>query len=96
VPDYLVNAYINNKSQEIQNQLSILEDRYNAAYQRYTTELDQEWKQKQYNLQLDQLELQRQQQNFNQWYQKQTLEQSKNNYVTDDDGNVWKLNINED
>lgn len=58
VPDYLVNAYINNKSQEIQNQLSILEDRYNAAYQRYTTELDQEWKQKQYNLQERQIKLQ--------------------------------------
>ena len=96
VPDYLVNAYINNKSQEIQNQLSVLEDRYNAAYQRYTTELDQEWKDKQYKLQKRQLDLQEKQQNFNQWYQKQTLEQSKNNYVTDDDGNVWKLNINED
>jgi hypothetical protein len=58
VPDYLVNAYINNRTQEIQNQLSIIEDRYNAAYNRYTTQLDQEWKQKQYNLQIRQQKLQ--------------------------------------
>ena len=44
VPDYIVRAYMNNKSQEIQNQLSILEDRYNAAYNRYKTELSHaEW-----------------------------------------------------
>jgi hypothetical protein len=85
----MVNAYINNKTQEIQNQLSILEDRYNAAYQRYTTQLDQEWKQKQYNLQLDQLNLQKQQAAFNQWYQKQQLD--KSNYTTDENGNVWHL-----
>ena len=96
VPDYLVKAYINNKTQEIQNQLSILEDRYNAAYTRYTTQLNEKWKEKEFSLKQDQLDLQRQQQNFNQWYQKQTLNQSKNNYVTDDSGNVWKLNINED
>lgn len=58
VPDYLVNAYINNKSQEIQNQLSILEDRYNAAYNRYKTELshaewEAEYKLKKENLELD-------------------------------------------
>lgn len=39
VPDYLVNAYINNKSQDIQNQLSILADRYSSAYDIYKTEL---------------------------------------------------------
>lgn len=58
VPDYLVNAYINNKSQEIQNQLSILEDRYNAAYNRYKTELshaewEAEYKLKEQSLALD-------------------------------------------
>lgn len=93
VPDYMVNAYINNKTQEIQNQLSILEDRYNAAYQRYTTELDQEWKQKQYNLQLEQLQLQKDNAEFNQWYQKQQLD--KSNYTTDDNGNVWHLTYDE-
>ena len=57
VPDYLVNAYINNKSQEIQNQLSILEDRYNAAYSRYKTELAHaEWE-SEMDLKKDTLEL---------------------------------------
>lgn len=58
VPDYLVNAYINNKSQEIQNQLSILEDRYNAAYKRYTTEVSQSQWQQEFQLKKDQLKLQ--------------------------------------
>lgn len=57
VPDYIVNAYINNKSQEIQNQLSILEDRYNAAYNRYKTELSHaEWE-SEYQLKKDSLAL---------------------------------------
>lgn len=93
VPDYIVNAYINNKTQEIQDQLSILEDRYNAAYQRYTTQLDQEWKQKQYNLQVEQLELQKSNAAFNQWYQKQQLD--KSNYSTDENWNIRHLTTDE-
>ena len=58
VPDYLVNAYINNKSQEIQNQLSILEDRYNAAYNRYKTELGNTQWEMEYKLKEKQLALQ--------------------------------------
>lgn len=57
VPDYIVNAYINNKSQEIQNQLSILEDRYNAAYNRYKTEMSNAQWQAEYQLKKDSLEL---------------------------------------
>ena len=93
-PDYLVKAWMNNKTQEIQNQMSILEDRYNAAYQRYTTQLDQEWKDKQYDLQLKQFNLQKDQAGFNQWYQRQQL--AKSNIVTDANGQIWKLNINDD
>lgn len=93
-PDYLVKAWMNNKTQEIQNQMSILEDRYNAAYQRYTTQLDQERKDKQYDLQLKQFNLQKDQAEFNQWYQKQQLE--KSNFTTDSNGQIWKLNINAD
>lgn len=93
-PDYLVKAWMNNKTQEIQNQMSILEDRYNAAYQRYTTQLDQERKDKQYDLQLKQFNLQKDQAEFNQWYQKQQLE--KSNYMTDSNGQIWRLNINDD
>ena len=88
-PDYLVNAYINNKTQEINNQLSILEDRYNAAYSRYTNEVNNEWKQKEFDLKREQLDLQIQQQWFNQWYQKQTL--AKSNMYTDSNGTTWEL-----
>lgn len=58
-PDYLVNAYMNNKAQEIQNQMQILEDRYNAAYTRYKTELAQTQWEKEYQLKQDQLQLER-------------------------------------
>ena len=67
VPDYLVNAYINNKTQEIQNQMSILEDRYNAAYQRYTTELQQKQWEKEYELKKEQLQLERDEFNHKKW-----------------------------
>ncbi len=59
VPDYLVNAYMNNKSQEIQNQLSILEDRYNAAYNRYKAELGNAQWEKEYQLKQEELQLKR-------------------------------------
>lgn len=58
-PDYLVNAYMNNKAQEIQNQMQILEDRYNAAYTRYKTEIAQTQWEKEFQLKKDQLDLQR-------------------------------------
>lgn len=67
VPDYLVNAYINNKAQEIQNQMSILEDRYNAAYQRYTTELQQKQWEKEYQLKEKQLALQEKEFKLKKW-----------------------------
>jgi hypothetical protein len=48
---------MNNKTQEIQNQLSILEDRYNAAYKRYTTEVSQAKWQQEFDLKKKQLEM---------------------------------------
>jgi hypothetical protein len=50
---------MNNKAQEIQNQMQILEDRYNAAYNRYKTEIAQTQWEKEYQLKKDQLDLQR-------------------------------------
>lgn len=76
VPDYLVNAYINNKSQEIQNQMSILEDRYNAAYQRYTTELQQKQWEKEYELKEKQLQLQRDEFNHKKWMDENEISSS--------------------
>jgi hypothetical protein len=52
VPQYLVNAYKANRTKEIQDKLSELENRYNAAYDRYKTELDNTWKEREYALQL--------------------------------------------
>ena len=57
VPDYLVNAYVANKSQEIQNQMSILEDRYNAAYNRYKNEVANTQWEKEYELKKEELQL---------------------------------------
>lgn len=45
VPQYIVNAYVANRTQEIQDQLSQLESRYNMAYSRY----QQEWEQTKWN-----------------------------------------------
>jgi hypothetical protein len=59
VPDYIVNAYMNNKSQEIQNQLSILEDRYNAAYNRYKLEVSNAQWQAEYDLKKDSFALEK-------------------------------------
>ena len=67
VPDYMVNAYISNKTQEIQNQMSILEDRYNAAYNRYKTELAQTQWEKEYQLKEKQLQLEQKEFDLKKW-----------------------------
>lgn len=59
MPQYLVNAYMNNKSQEIQNQLSILEDRYNAAYNRYKLEMSNAQWQAEFDLKKDSFALEK-------------------------------------
>ena len=85
VPDYLVNAYMNNKSQEIQNQLSILEDRYNAAYNRYKTELSHaEWK-AELELKQDTLELENYKAKYSSWNKgtwQATMRTERNNNPT--------------
>jgi hypothetical protein len=50
---------MNNKSQEIQNQLSILEDRYNAAYNRYKLEVSNAQWQAEYDLKKDSFALEK-------------------------------------
>ena len=64
VPQYIVTAYMNNKSQEIQNQLSILEDRYNAAYDRYKTEMANAQWQSEFELKKDSLALEKYKANY--------------------------------
>lgn len=74
VPDYIVNAYINNKSQEIQNQLSILEDRYEAAYNRYKTEVSNAQREAEFQLKKDTLTLE-------EWKAKNTSSTSSSNWT---------------
>lgn len=73
VPQYLVNAYVANKTQEIQNQMKILEDRYNMAYNRYKDEVANTHWEKEYQLKQDQLELQKQNANLEKWYKEQWI-----------------------
>ena len=59
VPQYIVNAYIANRTQEIQDNMQILEDRYNAAYSRYQTEAQQAQWEAEFNLKKEQFQLEK-------------------------------------
>ena len=61
VPQYIVNAYVANRTQEIQNNMQILEDRYNAAYSRYQNEVQQAQWDKEYDLKKQELQLKKEQ-----------------------------------
>lgn len=67
VPDYIVKAYMANKTQEIQDNLSVLEDRYNAAYNRYKQEVANAQWEKEYELKKEQLQIQRDAQTLDEW-----------------------------
>lgn len=67
VPQYIVNAYVANRTAEIQDQLSILENRYNAAYSRYQTEWEQTKWQAEYQLKKEELDIKRQTANIDNW-----------------------------
>ena len=83
VPDYLVKAYINNKTQEIQNQMSILEDRYNAAYNRYKTELAQTQWEKEYKLKEKELQLKQDMFDYEKTAKENGIETKKDSSETD-------------
>ena len=57
VPQYIVNAYKANRTAEIQDKLTELENQYNAAWDRQQAEIDNTWKQKEYELKLRELQL---------------------------------------
>lgn len=59
VPQYIVNAYVANRTQEIQDQLSILENRYNAAQSRANQEWSRTMDIMNYNLKVEELQLKR-------------------------------------
>lgn len=93
VPQYIVNAYVANRTAEIQDKIKELQYNYDAAYSRYQTELNNTWKEKEFDLKLKQYNLDVQQQEFNQWYQKQSL--LKSSIIEDDSWQRWQMNINE-
>ena len=75
VPQYIVNAYVANRTAEIQDQLSILENRYNAAQSRY----QQEWEQTKWNaefqLKKEELQLRRESLAIDNWATQQGIMQ---------------------
>lgn len=74
VPQYIVNAYVANRTAEIQNQLSILENRYNSAQSRY----QQEWEQTKWTaefwLKLEELQLKKDAAKLNDWATRQWID----------------------
>lgn len=73
VPQYIVNAYIANRTAEIQDQLSILENRYNAAYSRYQNEWEQTKWNAEYKLKQEELDLKRQSMALDQYAKEQWI-----------------------
>lgn len=60
VPQYLVNAYVANRTAEIQDQLSVLETRYNYAQTRANQEWSRTMDVMNYNLKVEELSLKKQ------------------------------------
>lgn len=75
VPQYIVNAYVANRTAEIQDQLSILENRYNAAYSRYQDEVKQTQWQMEYDLKKEELQLKRDAADLDDYVKRQWVEQ---------------------
>ena len=100
VPDYLVNAYIANKSQEIQNQMQILEDRYNMAFNRYKTEVaNTQWEQEM-KLKQDEFALKQKYYELEKWQAEQWTSSTKSttdtSIVKDDNWNQIAVKNDED
>ena len=90
VPQYIVQAYISNRTAEIQDKLQELQYNYDAAYNRYQTELNNSWKEKEYQITLRNMKLQ--EDKFA--YEKQK-DQIKNNEIVRKDGDAYQINYTE-
>ena len=73
VPQYIVNAYVANRTQEIQDQLSILENRYNAAYSRYQDQVKQTQREMEYDLKKEELQLKKSAAALDDWATRQWI-----------------------
>lgn len=89
VPQYLVSAYVANKSQEIQDKISELQSRYNAAMNLYQTEWEKYKWGKEYDLKKKQLEMQQDMNGYDIWLEQQKLDRQ---VVTDKDWNILTYN----
>ena len=97
VPQYLVSAYVANKSQEIQDKIGELQSRYNAAMNLYQTEWEKYKWGKEYQLKEKQLSADIQSEAFNQYVKKTQLDREVvtdwkwNTYRWDDNWNLQKV-----
>jgi hypothetical protein len=66
-PDYLIKAYINNRTQEIQNKLQVLSDRYKYASSRYDKEVANAQWEKEYALKERQVKIQEEELALKDW-----------------------------
>lgn len=73
VPQYIVNAYISNRTAEIQDQMSILENRYNAAQSRYQQEWEQTKWAAEFDLKKQELALKRESMALDDWSTRQWI-----------------------
>ena len=82
VPQYIVNAYISNRTAEIQDQLSILENRYNAAQSRATDEYNKVMNMVELGIKLDELQLKKDAAALNAYasWQGKNIDLSNNNW----------------
>ena len=71
VPQYIVNAYIANRTAEIQNEMSILENRYNAAQSRQQNEWEKTKRAAEFDLKQQEFELKKQNAAYDNWAKQQ-------------------------
>lgn len=73
VPQYIVNAYMSNRTAEIQDQMSILENRYNAAQSRYQQEWERTKWAAEFDLKKQELQLKRENADLDNWSTRQWI-----------------------
>lgn len=85
VPQYIVNAYVANRTAEIQDQLSILENRYKAAQTRYQDERERTKWNAEFELKKEELQLKRESAVIDNWAAQQGVMQAwaKINWTVD-------------
>lgn len=73
VPQYIVNAYVANRTAEIQDQMSILENRYNSAQSRYQQEWERTKRAAEFDLKKQELAMKREGMALDDWSTRQWI-----------------------